>query len=143
MAKQKGRLMLIKIGDAVTPTEAFTTLCGLRSKTFTINNSEVDVTTADCADPASALWTEVLEGVKRISVSGNGYFKDDVNETTLVNLAMDDTPAGNFQIIIPAFGMFQGKFLVSSVEFGGEQEDGVTYSLSLASSGEVTFTAAV
>lgn len=142
MAKQKGRLMLIKIGDGVTPTEGFTTLCGLRSKTLTINNAEVDVTSADCDAPGGPLWTEVMEGVKRVTVSGNGYFKDEANEATLTTLAMSDTPIGNFQIIVPDFGTFEGAFLVSSVEYGGEQEDGVTYSLSLASSGEVTFTAA-
>lgn len=142
MAKQKGRLMLIKIGDGVTPTEGFTTLCGLRSKTLTINNAEVDVTSADCDAPGGPLWTEVMEGVKRVTVSGNGYFKDEANEATLTTLAMADTPIGNFQIIVPDFGTFEGAFLVSSVEYGGEQEDGVTYSLSLASSGEVTFTAA-
>jgi TP901-1 family phage major tail protein len=141
MAKQKGRLMLIKIGDGAA-TEAFTTLCGLRSKTLTINNAEVDVTSADCADPGGPLWTEVMEGVKRVAVSGNGYFKDDANEATLVTLAMSASPIGTFQVIIPAFGTFQGEFIVSSVEFGGEQEDGVTYSLSLSSSGEVAFTAA-
>lgn len=142
MAKQKGRLMLIKIGDGVTPTEGFTSLCGLRSKTLTINNAEVDVTTADCTTPGGPLWTEVMEGAKRLSVSGNGYFKDEANEATLSTLAMSDTPIGNFQIVVPDFGTFEGAFLLSSVEYGGEQEDGVTYSLSLASSGEVTFTAA-
>lgn len=142
MAKQKGRLLLIKIGDGATPTEAFTTLCGLKSKTLTINNNEIDVTTADCADPGGPLWTEVMDGAKRVSVSGNGYFKDDVNEAALNTLALADTPIGNFQIIVPDFGTFEGAFLVSSLDFGGEQEDGVTYSLSLASSGEITFTAA-
>lgn len=141
MAKQKGRLLLIKIGDGAG-TEAFTTLCGLKSKTLTINNSEIDVTTADCTDPDGVMWTEVLGGVKRIAVSGNGYFKDEVNETRMNTVAMSADPIANFQIIVPAFGTFAGAFFVSSVEYGGEQEDGVTYSLSLASTGAVTFTAA-
>lgn len=142
MAKQKGRLMLVKIGDGETPTEAFTTLCGLRSKTLTVNNTEIDATTSNCADPGGALWTEVMDGAKRLSVSGNGYFKDDTNERTLLDLAMADTPIGNFQIIVPDFGTFAGSFFLSSVEYGGEQEDGVTYSFALASSGAITFTAA-
>lgn len=142
MAKQKGRLMLVKIGDGATPTEAFTTLCGLRSKTLTINNAEVDVTSASCSDPGGPLWTEVMEGAKRVEVSGNGYFTDSAAEGALKDLAMDDTPLANFQIIVPDFGTFQGSFILSSVEYGGEQEDGVTYSFALASSGAVTFTAA-
>lgn len=142
MAKQKGRLMLVNIGDGAG-SETFAKLCGLRSKTLTINNSEIDVTTADCDTPGGALWTEVLDGVKRISVAGNGYFKDETTETRLNTVAMASPPIANFQIVVPSFGTFAGAFFVSSVEYGGEQEDGVTYSLSLASSGTVTFTAAV
>lgn len=143
MAKQKGRLLLIKIGDSAPSNEAFTVLCGLISKTLTINNSEIDVTTADCALPGGVLWTEVLAGAKRVSVSGNGLFKDETAEATLNTLAMSENPAANFQIIVPAFGTFQGAFFVANVEYGGEKEGGVTYSLSLASSGPVTFTVAV
>lgn len=139
MAKQKGRLMLVKIGTG----GAAATLCGLRSKVLTINNNEIDVTTADCVSPGGPLWTEVMEGAKRVSVSGNGYFKDEVHEATLTTLAMSDNPQGAFEIVVPAFGTFAGVFQVGNLEFGGEQEDGVTYSLSLASSGVVTFTAAV
>lgn len=141
MAKQKGRLMLVNIGDGAG-SETFAKLCGLRSKTLTINNSEIDVTTADCDSPGGPLWTEVIDGVKRVSVSGNGYFKDETTETRLNTVAMGNSPIANFQIIVPDFGTFAGAFFVQSVEYGGEQEDGVTYSLSLASSGAVTFTAA-
>lgn len=141
MAKQKGRLMLVNIGDGAG-SETFAKLCGLRSKTLTINNSEIDVTTADCDNPGGPLWTEVMDGVKRVSVSGNGYFKDETTEARLNTVAMGASPIANFQIIVPDFGTFAGAFFVQSLEFGGEQEDGVTYSLSLASSGAVTFTAA-
>lgn len=141
MAKQKGRLMLVNIGDGAG-SETFAKLCGLRSKTLTINNSEIDVTTADCDNPGGPLWTEVMDGVKRVSVSGNGYFKDETTEARLNTVAMGASPIANFQIIVPDFGTFAGAFFVQSVEYGGEQEDGVTYSLSLASTGAVTFTAA-
>ena len=141
MAKQKGRLLLIKIGDGAG-TEAFTALCGLKSKTLTINNSNIDVTTADCADPGGVMWRELLDGVSSVSVSGNGYFKDEVTEERLRSVSMTSPKTANFQIIVPALGTFAGTFFVSSVEYGGEQEDGVTYSLSLDSTGPVTFTAA-
>lgn len=139
MAKQKGRLMLINIGSGGAG-ETFTVLCGLRSKTLTINNSEFDVTTADCVTPGGALWTEVLSGAKRVAVSGNGYFKDEAAELRLNSVAMDPDAIANFTIVVPDFGTFAGAFFLSSVEYGGEQEDGVTYSLSLASTGAVTFT---
>lgn len=140
MSKKKGRLLLVKIGDGEA-SESFTTLCGLRSKTLTINNSEIDVTTADCDNPGGALWTEVLAGVKRVSVSGNGYIKTAENEARLNALALNPEPFANFQIVIPGLGMFAAEYFLSNVEYGGEQEDGETYSLSLGSNGAVAFTA--
>lgn len=142
MTKQLGRLLLVRIGDGTTPTEVFNVLCGLRSKTLTINNSEIDVTTADCVSPGGPLWTQVLAGTKRLALSGNGYFTDEASEVRMNTVAMSADPTANFQIVVPGFGTFAGRFFISSVEYGGEQEDGVTYSLSLASSGAVTFTAA-
>jgi len=141
MAKQKGRTLLVKIGDGEVG-ETFSSLCGLTSKTLTINNTEIDVTTADCTDPGGALWTEVLAGAKRVSVTGNGLFLDATSEARMNTVVMADDPVANFQVVVPDFGTFAGAFFVSSVDYGGEQEGGVTYSLSLASTGPVTFTAA-
>jgi TP901-1 family phage major tail protein len=140
MAKQKGRSLLVKIGDG-GGTEVFATLCGLTAKSLTINNEEIDVTTPDCTTPGGAMWTEVLDGVKRISVSGNGFFEDSAQELRANTVAMLTPPVANFQLIIPAFGTFAGAFFMSSLEWGGEAAGGVTYAVSLASTGVVTFTA--
>jgi len=136
MAKQKGRKLLVKIKSA---TE-YDVLCGLTTKTLTINNEEIDVTTADCEDPDNAMWSEVLDSVKRVSLSGNGISKKDDAEATLAEIAMSSPPVAELQIIVPNFGMFEAAFFVQSSEFGGEQTGGVTFSLSAASTGPVTFT---
>ena len=47
MAKQLGRALLVKIGDGGGP-ETFSNLCGLNSKSLTLNNNAIDVTTPDC-----------------------------------------------------------------------------------------------
>lgn len=148
MAKQKGRLLLVKIGDGAA-TEVFNVLCGLTTKQLTINNNAYDVTTADCDDPGGQLWREVMTGTRSVSVSGNGYFEDSATEDRLRAVVFGAGPAdaadavANFEIIVPDFGTFAGAFHVDSLEYGGEQENSVTYSVSLSSSGPVTFTAAV
>ena len=48
MAAQKGRAVLMKIGNAGSP-EAFTTIGGMRSTTLTLNDETVDVTNKDIA----------------------------------------------------------------------------------------------
>lgn len=140
MPKSQGRELLVKIRTATGP-DVFSTLCGLTTKALTINNNEIDVTTTDCTTPGGVLWTEVLGGAKRLSLSGNGFFEDSAAEGKLNTVALAVNPSEVFQIIVPAFGTFQGTFFLSSTEYGGEQEGGVTYSLSLASSGAVTFVA--
>lgn len=139
MAKQLGRAMLVKIGDGAG-SETFATLCGLTSKTLTINNERIDVTAPDCTTPEGALWLESLGGIKSVTVSGAAVFKDRAEETRANTVAMAADPKANFQIVIPAFGTYQGSFYVDSLEYGGEQSGGVTYSISLTSDGPVTFT---
>lgn len=141
MAKQLGRALLVKIGDGET-VEVFSNLCGLNSKTLTINNSSIDVTTPDCTLPEGALWTETLAGLKNVSASGDGFFEDSTAEARANTVAMAADNSANFQIFVPDFGTYAGAFRLSTLEFGGETEGGVTYSVSLESTGVITFTAA-
>lgn len=141
MAKQLGRALLVKIGDGASP-EVFSNLCGLNSKSLTINNSSIDVTTPDCTTPGGALWTETLNGLKNVSVTGDGFFEDSASELRMNTVAMAADNVCNFQVVVPAFGTYAGAFRIASLDFGGETEGGVTYSVSLESTGAVTFTAA-
>lgn len=140
MAKQLGRSVLIKIGDGAGG-ETFSNLCGLNSKTISINNTSIDVTTPDCAAPEGALWTQTLAGLKNISVSGDGFFEDSVSEARAVSVANGNDNLANFQVVIPDLGTYSGSFRLATLEYGGESEGGVTYSVSLESSGVVTYAA--
>lgn len=139
MAKQLGRALLVKIDDG---TGTLSNLCGLNSKSLTLNNSSIDVTTPDCTAPEGALYTETLAGLKNVSVSGDGFFEDSTAEARMNTVAMANDNSTNFNVVVPDFGTYAGAFRIASVEFGGETEGGVTYSLSLESTGAVTFTAA-
>tara|TARA_B110000977_G_C11003587_1_gene464854 strand:- start:817 stop:1245 length:429 start_codon:yes stop_codon:yes gene_type:complete len=142
MAKKLGRALLVKIGDGAGGAEAFSNLCGLNSKSLTINNSSIDVTTPDCTTPEGALWTATLAGLKNLSLSGDGFFEDSTAEARMNTVAMSDDNSVNMEVVVPDFGTYAGAFRISSLEFGGESEGGVTYSISLESNGAVTFTAA-
>jgi len=139
MAKQLGRALLVKIDDGAGTKN---NLCGLNSKSLTVNNSSIDVTTPDCTSPEGALWTETLAGLKNISVSGDGFFEDSTAEARMNTVAMANDNSTDFEVVIPDFGTYAGTFRIASLEFGGETEGGVTYSLSLESTGTCTFTAA-
>jgi len=139
MAKQLGRSLLIKIGDGAG-FEAFTAIAGLNSKSITINNSAIDVTTPDATTPGGALWASNLNGLKSMSISGDGIFLDEsAQEGRLNTIAMQADPVANFELVVPDFGTYSGEFRVTSLEFGGETEGATTFSLSLESNGTVTY----
>ena len=122
MAKQLGRTLLVKIGDGAG-SEAFTTIAGLNSKSITINNSAIDVTTPDATTPSGALFAQSLNGLKSVSVSGDGIFLDEsAQEGRLNTIALQADPVANFQLVVPDFGTYSGEFRVTSLEFGGETE---------------------
>lgn len=139
MAKKKGRLLLIKMGDGADP-EVFTTICALTTKSITINNEEIDITTPDCDDPGGAMWTEVIDGAKRLSFSGNGISKGRAEELSALEVALASTPEANLQVVLPNFGTFAARFFFQSFEVGGEQNGAISMSMSTGSTGPVTFT---
>jgi TP901-1 family phage major tail protein len=141
MAKQLGRAMLLKIGDG-GGSETFSALAGINSKTLTINNSAIDVTTPDASSPGGALFAASLGGLKTVALSADGVFLDETAEARLNTVAMAADSSGNFQLVVPDFGTYAGAFRVTSLEFGGETEGGVTFSASMESTGTITFTAA-
>ncbi|MFQ5535170.1 MAG: phage major tail protein, TP901-1 family [Sphingomonadales bacterium] len=134
---EKGSAFLLKAGDGGPITELFTTVAGLRSTSFTINGETVDVTTKD-----SAGWRELLDGagVTSMSISGSGVFQDNSNVATLRAAAISRS-LNNYEIVFESGDKYTGSFQVGSVEQGGEHNGEVTYSVSLESSGPVTFTA--
>ena len=137
MAKQKGRAMLLKISDGAG---VFTAFAGLTSKSLEINNERIDVTTPDPVTPEGEMWTETLDGVKSVSVSGDGQMVEGENEGRLVTIAMSAAAEDDFEVVVPGLGTFAGRFAVN-VGYNGAED--MTFSITLASTGKITFTAAV
>ena len=140
MAKQLGRAMVVKIGDAADP-EVFSNLCGLNAKTISINTASIDATTPDCTSPEGILWRETLAGTKSIDVSGDGIFEDSAAELRLNTVAMAADNSVNLEIVVPDFGTYAGAFR-ANYEISGSTEESVTFTGSFESTGAVTFTAA-
>ena len=134
MAAQKGAELLIKLGDGASP-EAFATIGGLRSSEITLNDEAVDVTTKDSSGVRELLADG---GIHSMTVSGSGVFTDATSEQTL-RTKMNATSFSNFKIEIPDLGAYTGKFMVESLAYAGEYNGEVTYTVTLQSSGSITF----
>ncbi|HVV29119.1 MAG TPA: phage major tail protein, TP901-1 family [Rhizomicrobium sp.] len=134
MTAQRGRDLLIKIGDGGSP-ESFATVAGLRATTLAFNAATVDITNADSA----GMWRELLAGgVQSATVSGSGVFKDAASDAAL-RAAFFGGAIGNFQIVIPGFGTVTGPFKITALQYDGLHDGEVKISLSLASAGALTF----
>jgi len=138
MAGQKGRDVLIKVGDGGAP-EAFTTVAGIRAKTISLNASSIDGTSGESA----GAWRELIAGagVKSATVSGAGVFKDAASDATLRETFFAQS-ARSFQLAIPDFGVLQGAFLVEALDYSGDHDGEAAFALTLSSAGPVSFTAA-
>lgn len=138
MAAQKGSALLLKIGADNTATaglDTYTTVGGLRSTSISHSEEAVDVTNKDSSGYRTLLANG---GVQSVSISGSGVFTDAASETTLKS-AFGASDFHNFQVIIPDFGTYTGEFMVASLEYAGEFNGEVTYSVTLESSGQVAF----
>ncbi|MFT3998400.1 MAG: phage major tail protein, TP901-1 family [Asticcacaulis sp.] len=134
MALQKGRDMLLKInGEA-----GFVTVAGLRARTVSLNARTVDVTDSDSPNG----WRELLAGagIKSLSVSGSGLFRDAESDALMRDVFFAQE-ARDWQIVVPGFGTFSGPFLVAALEYAGEHDTEASFALTLASAGEVHFDA--
>lgn len=137
MGAQRGKDILLKIGDGQTPPD-FVTVGGLRARTIALNARTVDVTDADSA----GRWRELLAGAggKACSVAGQGVFRDAASDA-LVREAFFDQSARTWRLIVPDFGVIEGPFLVAALEYAGDHAGEATFALNLASAGELTFEA--
>jgi TP901-1 family phage major tail protein len=136
MTAQRGKDLLLKIGDGATP-ENFTTVAGLKSTSLAFNATTIDVTNADSAD----MWRELLAaGVKSATITGSGVFRDQASDLTLRTAFFNQT-LSNWQIVIPSFGIVAGPFKLTQLHYEGPYDGEVKITLSLASAGALTFTA--
>ncbi|NOT71301.1 MAG: phage major tail protein, TP901-1 family [Hyphomicrobium sp.] len=136
MAAQKGKDLLLKVDT--TGAGVYATVAGLRSRTFGINADAVDITHSESAGQ----WRELLSGAgaKSARVTGAGVFKDAASDATVRDYMFNGT-IRNWQIMVPDFGVIEGPFQVSSLDFSGRHDGEVAFELTLESAGALTFTA--
>ena len=136
MGAQNGKDLLVKVD--MTGGGQFETIAGLRATRVSFNSESVDVTSLE----SQGGWRELLggAGVRSASVSGSGVFVDSSTDDRARQIFFAGTVEA-FQVIIPDFGIVEGPFQITSIEYAGSFNGEATYELSLASAGALTFTA--
>lgn len=136
MAAACGAAIIVSFfNDAGSP--AYQVVAGLRTRNIQLNSESVDVTNAN----STGVWREVLSGcgVRTASISGDGVFTDDAGVEAIRD-AFFENENRTAKIDIPGLGVIDGSFKVASLEFGGEYNNAVTFSVTLESAGALAFT---
>ncbi len=136
MSVQSGRDLLVKID--MTGDGTFETVAGLRATRLSFNAEAVDVTSLESAGG----WRELLAGagVKSATISGQGVFRDEGTDARARQIFFDgEVPL--FQVVIPSFGIVEGRFQIGAIEYAGSHGGEATYEMTMASAGALTFTA--
>mgnify|MGYP006445191117 CR=1 FL=1 len=128
MAKNVGRNFVIK--------RAGTTIAAARTKTITINNEAIDVTT----DDDSGFRTLLEEpGQKQIDLSVEGLTDND----DLISKAANGTSLiDTYTLEFPSGATIEGDFRFNSLEVGAEYNAAATFTAEIQSTGAYTYTAA-
>jgi len=135
MVAQKGKDLLLKLDS--TGLGNFITVAGLRSKRIAFNSQTVDVTDADSV----GRWRELLagSGVQRASISGSGIFRDQQSDAE-IRARFFAGDISKWQLAVPDFGVVEGAFQITSLEYTGAHDGEVTFEMALESAGPVSFT---
>ncbi len=136
MTAQKGRDLLLKLDT--TGAGVYVTVAGLRANALSFNTESVDATSQESA----GAWRELLAGagLKNASVKGQGIFKDATSDATIRSYFFNGT-IRKWQVMVPDFGIVEGPFQITALEFAGRHDGEVTFDLALESAGELIFTA--
>jgi TP901-1 family phage major tail protein len=135
MAAQRGKDLLIRLDMG---SGGFETIAGLRATRITFNAETVDVTNLGSA----GRWRELLAGagVRSAAISGSGVFRDAAtDERARAMFFAGEIPT--FQVIVPDFGLVEGPFQITSLEYSGSHDGEAVYEIALSSAGAVSFEA--
>lgn len=130
MAANKGRDLLIKKGSA--------TLAGIRTKTISAAGEPIDITSDDDNGFRTLL---ACPGNRSLDISFDGITKDAVLRSVVLT-GGDDYLLEDITVEYPNGDTISGSFFLTNVDETGAYNDAITFSGSLQSSGQWTYTPA-
>lgn len=141
MATLPGRINVIKVGNSASP-EVFTAIGAIRESTISLGDADVDITNF-----GSAGWRTYHAGnvMQSVTLTCNGFVNDDIQLRTIREARKNGTLL-NYNAVIGGTSttgtgvVLSGKFRVTTFEVSASFDNVAEYSLTLESSGTITFT---
>jgi len=133
--KACGKAFLLQIEDPDS-SGTFIDVSGVQANSLTLNDEAVDVT-----DKGSADNRELLPGcgLRSMSMSANGFANNGVGFKKLhAKFIARQHPL--MRVVSELGDIYRGTFKITSLERGGETGNAETFSISMESSGAITYT---
>lgn len=138
-----GEKLLVQIGDGASP-EVFTYDCLINTERGIEFSSDMqEFVVPDCLDPEAPAWKETVKDGLSAAISGAGMLHTSSVETWFNWFKSKDTKNVRVKVDVAGAdggGYWQGAFHLSNFGITGNRKEKSTASVSLVSSGEVTWT---
>lgn len=135
MTSQKGRDLLLKIGDGEDP-EVFAAIGAARATSMLLNNQPAEATSMAANGMREYLGEA---GLQSLTVKLDGLFKDAAAEERLREAAFSRA-AKNYELQFPNGDKYAARFVVQEYQRGGTFDGLEVFSVTLARSGAGVFT---
>lgn len=139
--QQLGRLLLIQIGDGGGP-EAFSNLCGLKTRSFSLSANEIDTTIPSCTNPGDVVQKTSRPGIASRTFTGSGAYVAGAAMSTFLG-HVTGTTAFNAKVIVPGLGTYTGSWFVTDFSVSGDVEPNMEFSATFTAGDVLTFIAEV
>lgn len=130
-----GTAILADSTDATIPMNAYKTIGGLRTSTFSYTAADIDV-----SNHGSNQWTNIKSGagMRAVSVSGGGVYTNAANFRALESAALANSLIALAFLDLSGGRIYEGNFKVNSIENTGEYDGEAGFSMSANSSGTIS-----
>lgn len=128
--------MSAAVGRSVIVKRDGTTIAGARTKTITVGDEAIDVTT----DDDSGVRTLLEAGAqKQVDMAIDGLHKAS-NDDLIKALVNSTSLIVSFEVTLASGAKISGDARLNNYEIGAEYQDAVSFSAELHSSGTITWT---
>jgi predicted secreted protein len=127
MAQQNGRELVIKRSATADGTGTKVFVCGMRTRSWTIGNAEVDTTVPNCDDPSLPIVATSTFGRQTLEFSGDGLADNDAAQL----MVHDDARLQRivpYEVVIPGYGTYVGPMGVYDFAFSADMEEPLGFS---------------
>ena len=135
---RRGSQLLIKLHDGGSSPDVLVAPCALTTKAFNRSAAVNEFNVGDCDDPDAAIWTERVKSALSSTISGSGTLAKE--SLSLYESFFAEADPRAIQITVnwttgPV--VYQGNYIMTTLNVTGEQDGLIQVELEFQSSGEV------